>query len=45
MSSDEVVSDYERVAELSEKADKLNSRLEELMLEWETLGAELEACQ
>lgn len=45
LSSDEVVADYERVAELSKKADTLNTRLEELMLEWETLGAELEAYQ
>lgn len=45
LSSDEVVADYERVAELSKKADGLNTKLEELMLEWETLGAELEALQ
>ena len=45
LSSDEVVADYERVAELSQKADSLNTKLEELMLEWERLGAELEACQ
>ncbi len=43
LSSDEVISDYEKVAELSGKADELNTKLEELMLQWEELGAELEA--
>ncbi len=43
LSSDEVISDYERIAELSQKADELNTKLEELMLQWEELGAELEA--
>lgn len=43
LSSDEVISDYERVSELSQKADELNTKLEELMLQWESLGAELEA--
>ena len=42
LSSDEVAADYEKVAELSEQADKLNKKLEELMLEWERLGQLLE---
>ncbi len=42
LSSDEVISDYKRVAELSAEADELNRKLEELMTEWERLGAELE---
>ncbi|MBO5746471.1 MAG: ABC-F family ATP-binding cassette domain-containing protein [Clostridia bacterium] len=40
--SEEVISDYKRVAELSAEADELNRKLEELMTEWERLGAELE---
>ena len=42
LSSDVVAADYEKVAELSEQADKLNKKLEELMLEWERLGQLLE---
>lgn len=45
LSSDEVVADYQKVAELSAKADELNRKLEELMLRWEELGAELEALE
>ncbi len=45
LSSDEVVADYEKVAELSQKADELNTKLEELMFQWENLGAELEALE
>ena len=45
LSSDEVISDYEKVAELSQRADELNTRLEELMLQWEELGAELEGLE
>ncbi len=42
LSSEFGFSDYKKVAELSAEADELNKKLEELMTEWERLGAELE---
>ncbi len=39
---EETASDYEKVTELTSKADKLSTQLEELMLYWEELGAKLE---
>ena len=40
--SEDVMSDYVKVAELTEKADRFERRLEELLEEWERLGALLE---
>ena len=42
LSSEEVVADYEKVTQLSEQANALNLKLEELLIEWERLGQLLE---
>ena len=42
LSDTHVSADYVKVSELTEKAALLEKKLEELLLEWETLGAELE---
>ena len=42
LSDPEVSTDYIKVAELTKKAAELEAELENLMQEWETLGAELE---
>lgn len=42
LGSDEVISDYQKIVELTEKADGLERHLEELMEEWERWGQLLE---
>lgn len=42
LASDEVISDYLKVAELSERAAALETELSDLMQEWETLADRLE---
>ncbi len=45
LSDEEISADYIKVAELTEKAAEFEAALEALMLEWETLGAELEGAE
>jgi ATP-binding cassette subfamily F protein 3 len=45
LSDPDVSADYVKVSELTNKAADLEVALENLMTEWETLGAELEECQ